>query len=199
MHNISFTELTPDGFLEFHKDFNGEGNWWGTCCQCGGKCEQHAIGSLMPGEKEFIAGWLKIPLAEFENTYLDKIVTPLGDIDVLKMSTRCGFLDSNFRCGIKPVKVVLCDVYPIAFDVVRSRVDFFLDPECPLSEVPAAIEYFNNVGIPALKKLNAPVEWYRAVALYDRFSYDYEKIQGKRQNVNKYEPFTLEQILAARI
>lgn len=193
-----FRQITSALFKQFHKEFDGEGNWWSVCNQCGGQCEQHAIGSLMPGEKNFIAEWLKTPATEFKNLYLDRIVTHLGDIDVLKMAVNCRFLDSSFRCRIKPVKVVLCDVYPIAFEVIRNRVNFFLDPECPLSKVPQAIDYFIKIGIPALRKLNAPVEWYRAVALYDGFSYDYEKIQRERQDVNNYESFTLEQILSAR-
>lgn len=194
-----FSKLQPQKFIEFHREFNGEDDWWGMCNKCGGKCEQYSIGSLMPGEKRLMSNWLNITISQFENLYLDRIITPLGDIDVLKMKPGCPFLDENFHCTIKQIKVVLCDIYPIAFEVKNNIVNFFIDPWCPLSKLPEAVRYFEHVGIPALKKLNASVEWYRAVALYDHFSYDYEKINHKRQDVNKYESFTLEEILAARI
>lgn len=194
-----FRQVAKTAFRQFHREFNGEGDWWGICNKCGGQCEQHAIGSLMPGEKEFIASWLKTTISEFEDLYLDKIVTSIGEVDVLKMTTYCRFLDSGFHCIIKPVKVVLCDVYPVAFEVINDRVDYYIDDLCPLSKVPKAAEYFKNVAVPALRRLNAPVEWYRAVALYDHFNFDYSKIKREQQDINRYESFTLEQILAARV
>ncbi|MDO8636343.1 MAG: YkgJ family cysteine cluster protein [Dehalococcoidia bacterium] len=195
----SFPKLPPERFIEFHNEFKGDGSWWQACAECGGECEEHKIGSLMPGEKEYIAKIADLPLSVFENQYLDCILTPSGNIEVLKLKPGCPFLDSQYRCAIRSAKVVLCDVYPIAFEVANNRVNFYLDPECPLSHDKNTARYFEQVGIPALGKLNAPVEWYAAVALFDSFNIDYKKIKHTRNNVSKYESFTLEQIMAARL
>lgn len=194
-----FNEIPNTVFQRFRREFNGEGDWWPVCSRCGGKCEQYSIGSLMPGEKRFISKWLAISITQFEDLYLDRIVTPLGDIDVLKMKPGCLFLDASFRCTLKPVKVVLCEIYPIAFEVKNNDVKFYIDTWCPLGQLKETAQYFEEVGIPALKKLNVPIEWYGAVALYDHFSYDYEKISRKRKDIHKYESFILEEILAARV
>ena len=195
----NFAKLKPERFIEFHKEFKGDYLWWKVCAKCGGECENHKIGSLMPGEKEYIAQIVDLPLEVFENQYLDCIITPSGNIEVLKLKPCCPFLDSEHRCVIRPFKVVLCDVYPVAFEVNNTSVQFYLDTDCSLSHNKEIAWYFEHVGIPALMKLDAPVEWYRAVALFDSFNIDYEKIKNTRNNVSKYESLTLEQILAARV
>lgn len=194
-----FRKIPPERFAEFHNAFKGDGRWWQVCADCQGECEKHKVGSLMPGEADYIAGSLGLSIPAFRDQYLDCLCTPLGDIDVLKLKPGCPFLDANFRCAIRPVKVVLCDAYPIAFEVKAKQVSLFVDPECPISPRPEAAQYFERVGIPALRKLGAPLRWYRAVALYDNFNIDYERLEKGREDASKYKIFTLEQLLAARV
>src|SRR5688572_26956483 len=107
-------ELIPiEKFAIFHQEFKGD--TWDICERCGGKCEINKIGSLMPGEAEYIAGTLSCSVEDFRTMYLDGIVTPHGTVDVLKLKPGCPFLSPDFRCTIKDVKVVLCDVYPVVF------------------------------------------------------------------------------------
>ena len=195
----NFTKIHPDRFIDFHKEFKGDGRWWQVCAECGGECENHKIGSLMPGEKEYIARTLDLSPEVFHDRYLDCVITPLGGIEVLKLKPGCPFLDSDYHCIIRSTKIVLCDVYPIAFEVTNNIVQFHLDLDCPLSRDKEVERYFKQVGIPALERLQAPVEWYRAVALFDSFNIDYEIIKSSRKDVSRSEFFTLEQILAARV
>ncbi|MBI4289445.1 MAG: YkgJ family cysteine cluster protein [Chloroflexi bacterium] len=195
----SFPKIPEERFAEFHAAFKGGDSWWQVCADCGGECEKHKVGSLMPGEKEFIARSLGLSAASLEDRYLDRVVTPLGNVDVLKLKPGCPFLDADCRCSIRSVKVVLCDAYPIAFEVEGDAVRFFLDPECPISRNRDATRYYEKVAIPALRKLNAAVGWYRAVALYDSLDIDYERLDAGRGDLLTYQSFSLEQLRAAAV
>lgn len=179
---MMFNKVPPEKFLEFHKIFNGEGKWSHICKQCEGMCEYRKIGSLLPGEKEFVANQLKVPISIFENRYLDKLRTPLGDIDVLKLKVGCPFLNDNYGCTIAKIKVVLCEVYPILVHIENGKTLFNLDELCPLTRLNEVKNYFLNVGIAALIALDIPKEWYEAVVLYDTFDFDYVKIEAERNN-----------------
>lgn len=194
----SFPVIAREGFEEFHREFHGD--TWDVCARCGGKCEIHKIGSLMPGEAEYIAGKLAMGIAEFRDRYLDGIVTPLGIVDVLKLKPGCPFLSADYRCTIPDVKVVLCDVYPIVFEVGENDVEFLVDKWCPITRhVPELARIFERDGIPALRRLQAPLEWYRAVKLYDDMCVDYDRIFALRASESGYALLTLDQIAACQI
>jgi hypothetical protein len=186
-----FRKIPSRKFHEFHNRVEGEGWWWHICAECGGKCEYHKIGSLMPGEKEFIAAWLNMPAKVFEENYLDEVVSPAGNIDILKMKQPCPFLNSKFRCDIKPVKVILCKVYPVIYDVQDEKVVYFVDSRCPLFHHRDIRNYFEDIVIPALIELDPPVEWCKAVALYDHFDYDYHSPYLKQQTGRQSFPLSV--------
>jgi len=195
-----FRKIPPQTFKEFHARIEGEGWWWEICSACGGQCEHNMMGSLMPGEKEFITGWLGAPVPEFEEEYPDKVVTPYGAVDILSLdNSTCPFLSSDFRCRVKPVKVVMCEVYPVIFEVSDGKVVYFVDSLCPLARHKEIKGYFEKTVIPALAELAPPVEWCEALALYDHFDYDYEALRKGRKAGGKYQSFSLEQLLAKRL
>lgn len=195
-----FKKITTKKFQEFHGRIEGEGWWWETCSDCGGQCEHNKIGSLMPGEKEFIAGWLHMTVRDFEAEYLDNVITPFGAIDVLSLANpNCPFLDSSFKCRVRPVKVVMCEVYPVIFQVRNEKVEYSVDPLCALAQGTEIKSYFEEKVIPALEELAPPVEWCKAVTLYDHFNYDYEAMHKARKARSKYQSFSLEQLLAKRL
>jgi uncharacterized protein len=182
-------------FEEFHRDFHGD--TWDVCARCGGMCEINKIGTLMPGEAEYIASERGEDIQSFRDAYLDGIMTPYGQVDVLKLKPGCPFLSADFRCTIPDVKVVLCDVYPIVFEVQEDQVEFSLDPWCPIVRfVPELAAIFESKGIPALRAINAPTDWYRAVELYDPLCVDYSKFLELRSGRTGYVIFTLDQIHA---
>ena len=194
----SFPFISRERFEDFHREFHGD--TWDVCARCGGKCEIHKIGSLMPGEAEYIADDLGMPVPEFRDRYLDGIVTPIGLVDVLKLKPGCPFLSADYRCTIPDVKVVLCDVYPIVFEVGENDVAFMLDPWCPITRyVKELASVFERDAIPALRRLNAPLDWYRAVELYDSFCVDYDRIFALRESEPGYAILTLDAIATCQI
>ena len=55
---------------------------------------------------------------------------------------------------IPDVKVVLCDVYPVVFEVDDDKVQFYLDEWCPIvRHVPELASIFEKDGIPAVRKI----------------------------------------------
>ncbi len=188
-----FKSIPPERFAQFHREFQGD--TWDVCERCGGMCEINKIGSLMPGEAEYIAASLRTPVLEFRNRYLDGIETPHGVVDVLKLKPGCPFLNPDFRCTIKDVKVVLCDAYPVVFEVVKNKVHFSLDEWCPIVRfVPELAEIFEKKAIPAIQNIDAPVAWYRAVEMFDGLCVDYNKLFKKRAGRLDYAILSLHQI-----
>jgi len=184
-------------FKSFHKKFKGD--FFDICAICGGKCEYNKIGTLLPGEKEFIAKSIKKPLSILEDEYLDKLITPLGDVDVLKFVYSCPFLDNQFRCTIKNVKVVTCDIYPILLFDDNGSVGFRIDADCLLSKDEKIRRYFLEIGIKCLKEPDIPVEWIKIIEQYDRYDFDYKEIEKMRKDRKKCETFYLENINRFRI
>ena len=91
--------------------------------------------------------------------------------------------------------MILCDIYPIVFEVKRKTIKFSLDNWCPIVRyVPELSDQFAQKGIPALSQLNAPLEWYKAVELYDGFCVDYYKIFSLRKSNLDYVVISLDQI-----
>jgi Fe-S-cluster containining protein len=219
--------IPPERFQQFHTAFDGEGDgMWKICAQCGGRCEWHKIGTLMPGEKEYITSYLGLSLDEFTNKYLDGIVTPRGTVDVLKLKLGCPFLDTNYHCVLadKKVKPVLCEIYPVVFEVEETRdehqqphyqVHYAIDEvDCPLMHATyhwkerdivnprwqEHREYFASRGIQLLSAIDAPAAWYWIVAQYDSENFDYRLLEKRRDvPVDQYALLTLDDMLACRI
>lgn len=214
-------------FNAFHQYFDGEGNgMWNVCAQCGGRCEIHKIGTIMPGEKEFMAAGLELSVSDLEAKYLDRLITPHGTVDVLKLKPGCPFLDANYHCTLaeRKVKPVLCEIYPVVFEVVQVTnaegiptldVHFDIDElDCPLMhqyyewggrkvENPRFAEYrhyFSTVGVERIRALDAPPEFYQIVEQYDSENYDYWALAKLRHvPVNQYDTFTLDEIMSCAL
>ncbi len=222
-----FIVVPPAHFAAFHQAFNGEDKGaWEVCTQCGGRCELHKIGSLMPGEKEFIAGKLSLAVDTFAAHYLDQIVTQYGVVDVLKLKPGCPFLDDCFHCTLAHglVKPVLCEIYPVVFEV-RERVladgtpapfiEFSIDTiDCPMMHLDftwggrrvqnpqwtAHRSHFQTRGVELLQAVAAPVNWYQAVAEFDSENFDYQQLERVRGvPTNQCATLTLDQLMSCRI
>lgn len=176
---VSFSPIPAIRFKDFHRNFKLD--TWSTCAKCGGQCEINKVGSLMPGEADFMAESICVSPIEFRNKYLDGILTPFGIVEVLKMKPGCPFLSSDYKCTITDIKVILCEIYPIVFEVGKSDVQFMLDDWCPIvRDYPNLRDTFEEKAIPAIRKLDAPLDWYRAVELYDALCVDYHKLSSRR-------------------
>jgi len=223
-------ELPPvpfERFLAFHESFDGERNgMWNSCAQCGGRCEQYKIGTLLPGEKEFIATQVGISVTALEAGYLDRLVTPRGTVDVLKLAASCPFLDTCYHCTLAAhkVKPVLCEAYPVVFEVDQVggteqdpelEVRFLIDEiDCPLVHLTyqwgkrsvytpqwkAYRDYFENTAVERLRQVRAPAAWYWIVAQYDAENFDQQALARVRKvPVNHYATFTLDEIMSCRV
>jgi hypothetical protein len=134
-------------------------------------------------------------------------------VDVLKLVPGCPFLDRCFHCTLadKQVKPVLCEIYPVVFEVrvvgedeqtadtgeaPTLEVEFLLDElDCPLLHAayrwssreihnPRAQEYrdyFATMGIQRLRQVGAPAAWYWIVAQYDSENFDYAALKRLRK------------------
>ncbi len=193
-----FPPLDPSVFEAYHRSFRGD--TYDACMKCGGRCEKYSISTLMPGEKEYIAGRLGVAMGDLEDRYLDGIDTPEGIVDVIKMKDNCPWLDDSFSCSIREVKPVLCDSYPIVCSVEGDAISCAMDAKgCPVVSMPGyedVAERFRREGIPALEAIPAPPGWWRAVSLYDAFDFDYPGIEGTLRRTPGFQVFHVEEILA---
>ncbi len=199
---------------------------WSVCAQCGGRCEIYKIATLLPGEKEYMAMGLNISIAALEAQYLDRLVTPRGTVDVLKLKPGCPFLDSNYHCTLaeKKIKPILCEIYPVVFEVnllkssagdVNFEVTFDIDEvDCPLMQpqferfgkviqnpnVMQYRQYFQQAGIDLLRAIDVAPEFYWIVAQYDEENFDYRALcQRRKVSVHEYDTFTLEDLMACKL
>ena len=193
-----FKPIPSERFMKFHREFQLD--TLDICKRCGGKCEKNKIGSLMPGEAEYVATNLTMNLDEFRDRYLDAINTPYGIVDVLKITHTCPFLGTNFSCSIKKLKFVLCETYPILFSIQKNKVNFYLDDWCPMVRHKDKLaQIFEKKGIPAIKRIGAEIKWYKAVATFDSLFFDYNKLHERRVTNKGYKIFSLEEVLSFEI
>jgi uncharacterized protein len=195
---MKFEQIPAHLFAEFHKSFQGDtSDTFNVCFACGGACEFNKIGTLMPGEREYMAGAAGLSVDEFSEKYLDFIRMENGrELDVLRLINGCPFLNKgSFTCDCREYKVVLCEIYPLAFYVRHGVVHFELDDWCPIADTLRFRRRFLEVGVPAVQRLGVPVEWYECVARYDDLYFDYVALQDYRKDVNKAQTFTIEELL----
>ncbi len=182
---MRFDAIAPHHFQRFHATFHGDTvETFAVCGKCGGACEFNKIGTLMPGEREYMAGVLGISAVEFHHRYLDVITMEDGvELDVLRLTDGCPFLNRRtWGCDCRAFKVVLCDLYPIVFRVVDGRVLFEIDDWCPIADTLRFRRHFFGAGVAALAQLPVPVDWYRHVARYDDLHFDYPAIAAARND-----------------
>lgn len=189
-------EIPIERFQEFHSRFKGDSvAIFSVCFDCGGMCEYNKVGTLIPGEKRYMASQLGMSVEDFADKYLDVLIVDGEKLDVLKFVEPCPFLTTDYECSCREFKPIMCEVYPIVFEVEGKEVHYFLDDACPLMKDCKFAEYFNNVGIPAFIDLCVPLKWFKCVEKYDHLNFDYQKIQKRRSSNCKCEEFFLEDII----
>lgn len=195
---MRFNPISPARFAEFHESFKGDTQeTFAVCAKCGGACEFNKIGTLMPGEREYMAAIAGLSVEEFSARFLDILVMEDGwELDVLRLIDGCPFLDrGTFTCNCREYKVVLCDIYPIGFRVRGNQVEFMIDNWCPLADTLRFRRHFSEAGIAAVKRLQVPTEWYENVARFDHLYFDYVALESYREDRLKPQIFTLEELL----
>ena len=194
---LIFNNIPVGMYESFHKMFSGSNQiTFNTCRECGGACERNKIGTLLPGEKEYMAGKLGLSVLEFETRYLDTLRMDDGTlIHVLKLGKLCPFLnEENESCECRHFKPVLCKIYPIIFTIETEKISFIIDKWCKLSRKKACKSYFET-AIPLLLSFPVPYEWFRHVMSYDNLYFDYEELERYRKTKGKCAAFSLEEIL----
>lgn len=185
-------------YENFHRTFSGSNqNTFNVCSKCGGACEHNKIGTLLPGEKEYMAKKMGISVSEFKIRYLDILKMDDGTlIHVLKLGELCPFLNKETEvCECRDFKPLICKIYPVVFTVEGGKVNFTLDDWCQLSRKEVCRNYFKS-AIPLLSRLPIPVEWFRHVVSYDDLCFDYEQLRNSRKGKNQYAVFTLKELLS---
>jgi len=195
---LIFEKIPIHIYESFHKMFSGANeNTLSICKECGGTCEYNKIGTLLPGEKEYMAKKMGVSVFEFEVRYLDILRIDDGTrLYVLKLGKLCPFLNEETKeCECQNFKPIFCKVYPIIFTVEAEKIKFTIDNWCKLSRKKAFRTYFEK-AIPLLSSLPIPPEWFIYVASYDNFCFDYKQLEIYRSK-KKYEIFSLEELLSS--
>lgn len=195
---MRFDTIPAKYFAEFHESFRGDTHLtFLVCSKCGGACEFNKIGTLMPGEREYMAAAAGLSVDEFTARFLDTLVMEDGmELDVLRLINGCPFLDRRtFACNCREYKVVLCEIYPIGFHVEEGLVRFSIDDWCPLSDTLQIRKHFAEAGIAAVSRLPVPVKWYEHVERYDDLHFDYVALEAYRQDSASHQRFTIEELL----
>jgi Fe-S-cluster containining protein len=188
-------------YENFHRTFSGSNqNTFKVCSKCGGACEHNKIGTLLPGEKEYMAKKMGISVSEFKLRYLDILKMDDGTlIHVLKLGELCPFLNRKTEvCECRDFKPLICKIYPVIFTVEEGKVNFTLDEWCQLSRKEVCRNYFKS-AIPLLFRLPIPLEWFRHVVSYDDLCFDYDQLRESRKGKSKYAVFTLRELLSFQI
>jgi hypothetical protein len=195
---MRYKPISRKKFKEYHRAFSGDTiETFKVCAACGGACEHTKIGTLMPGEREYMATEAGFSVTEFTERFLDVIVMDDGmELDVLRLCDGCPFLaPGTFECTCRRFKVVLCEIYPITFHVEDGRVHFEVDDWCPISDTLRFRRHFLEVGVAAFSRLKASISWYQNVARYDELHFDYKALEAYRKSRWKLQTFTFEELL----
>lgn len=173
---LIFKKIPIHIFENFHNLFSGSTkNTFNICRECGGACEHKKVGTLLPGEKEYMAGKMGISVSEFEARFLDILEMDDGiQIHVLKLGELCPFLNTETdRCECTEFKPILCKIYPLVFTIKDKKVKFVVDDWCELSKNKECKSYFEN-AVPLFSTLLVPAEWFIYAACYDNLCFDYD-------------------------
>ncbi|MGB9938987.1 YkgJ family cysteine cluster protein [Methanosarcina sp.] len=191
-----FKKIPMQIYENFHKMFSGNNeNTFNICRECGGACEHNKIGTLLPGEEEYMARKMGISISEFKIRYLDLLKMDDGTpIQVLKLGKLCPFLNEEEVCECQNFKPVFCKIYPLVFTVEDEKINFTIDNWCKLSKKKACRLYFET-AIPLLSNLLIPIEWLKHVISYDNLCFDYDQLEKCRREKSKYAVFSLEELL----
>lgn len=195
---MTFKKIPMNIYENFHRIFSGSNqNTFNVCSKCGGACEHNKIGTLLPGEKEYMAKKMGMSVSEFKLKYLDVLKMDDGTlIHVLKLGELCPFLNRETEvCECRDFKPLICKIYPVVFTVEGEKVSFTLDDWCQLSRKEVCRNYFIS-AIPLFSRLPVPVEWFRHVVSYDDLCFDYERLRESRKGKNQYVVFTLRELLS---
>ncbi len=192
-----FKNIPMQIYENFHRMFSGSNeNTFNICRECGGACEHNKIGTLLPGEEEYMAKRMGISISEFKIRYLDLLKMDDGTpIQVLKLGKLCPFLNEEEVCECRDFKPIFCKIYPLVFTVEDEKINFTIDNWCKLSRKKACRLYFET-AIPLLSSLSIPMEWLRHVTSYDNLCFDYDQLERRRHGKNKYAVFSLEELLS---
>lgn len=192
-----FKKIPMQMYENFHKMFSGSNQiTFNTCRECGGACEHNKIGTLLPGEEEYMAERMGISLSDFKIRYLDMLKMDDGtQIQVLKLGRLCPFLNEDEVCECRDFKPIFCKIYPVVFMIKDEEISFTIDSWCKLSKKKACRLYFET-AIPFLSSLSIPIEWLRHVTSYDNLCFDYDQLEKCRRGKNKYAIFSLEELLS---
>lgn len=183
---------------EFHKTFSGANtDTFKVCKDCEGMCEYSKIGTLLPGEKEYMAKEMGISVNEFKLRFLDILRFDDGtQLYLLKLGKLCPFLNEETKeCECQNFKPIFCKVYPVVFTVKSGDTKFELDNWCKLSRKKVFRSHFEKV-IPALSSLPIPKEWFIYVSSYDSLCFDYNQLE-KYRNGEDIKIFSLGEILSS--
>ncbi len=192
-----YKKIPMQTYEYFHKIFSGSTqNTFKICNECGGACEHNKIGTLLPGEEEYMAEKMGINVSEFKIRYLDALKMDDGTlIYVLKLGKLCPFLsDENTECECRDFKPIFCKIYPLVLTLEDDKINFTIDNWCKLSRKKACRLYFET-AIPLLSSLAIPIEWLRHVTSYDNLCFNYDKLKEYRRGKNKYAVFSLDELL----
>jgi len=188
-----FSPIPFQRFREFHRAFQGD--FYERCAKCGGICEHKRIGTLLPGESRFLARTLGLAVGELRERYLDQLVIGNRRADLVRLTLRCPLLDPIGRCTLGRVKPVLCDIYPIIFELRRPAIHYSLDPTCPISRNRRLVRELLEVGVPAFKALRLSFEFMRFLDRYDALDFDYVALEQSRADRPGYTRFSLAEIM----
>jgi Fe-S-cluster containining protein len=187
-----------DSIRAYHESFQGD--TYDACKRCGGRCERYKTSTLVPGEAAYLAAHLGMSVAELRRRYLDRIDTPYGRVDVIRLRSACPFLSADKRCTVIEAKPILCDCYPIIVAPSRGRPRFVVDRrDCPMARQArhrSCVAEFVAESVPALKRLRLPLSWRRAAALYDEFDFDHARIERHLKQSASHEAVMVEELLA---
>ncbi|RXA17399.1 YkgJ family cysteine cluster protein [Methanosarcina sp. MSH10X1] len=184
-------------YENFHKMFSGSNqNTFNICRECGGACEHNKIGTLLPGEEEYMAEKMGISVSDLKIRYLDMLKMDDGtQIQVLKLGRLCPFLNEDEVCKCGDFKPIFCKIYPVILTIENEKINYIIDDWCNLSKKEACRLYFET-AIPLLSNLAIPIEWLRHVISYDNLCFDYDELEKCRRGKNKYAIFSLDELLS---
>lgn len=171
-------------------------NTFNICRECGGACEHNKIGTLLPGEEEYMAEKMGISVSDLKIRYLDMLKMDDGtQIQVLKLGRLCPFLNEDEVCKCGDFKPIFCKIYPVILTIENEKINYIIDDWCNLSKKEACRLYFET-AIPLLSNLAIPIEWLRHVISYDNLCFDYDELERCRRGKNKYAIFSLDELLS---